>query len=458
MNLRLDSLAVRVVLLSSLWTVAAIAFLGWLLIGLYRSDSERGFENLQQAQLYNLVGAISVDDAGELTGFPDFGSTSFLQPLSGWYWRVEPIENVEGPPLASPSLSGETLEGPPLSELGFDEQFQRVWFAEGPGGVNIRVLETEIELGEGRIARFQLAGNQDEFEFAIRDFARRVGLILLAFGAGVVLINVGILLLGLRPLDRARRALAEIRSGAATSLKGRFPREIQPLVDEMNALIDNNRRIVERSRTQVGNLAHSLKTPLSVLLNEAGAKKSPSRTIVAEQARAMDFQVQHYLKRARIAAQRESIVFRTDARPVLEKLIGVMRKLNPEKSVELETTRAMPVFMGEKEDLEEIAGNLMENAAKWSRGRIDVSLDHFADDAGKTWLKLAVEDDGPGIPARERDTALKRGKRLDESVPGTGLGLAIVAETASAYGGTIELGESRAGGLRAEVILPAASH
>ena len=456
MRLRPESLAVRVILYSSLWAVAAIALLGWLLIGLYRNDSARGFATLQEAQLFNLVGAVSVNDAGELQGSPNLGNTAFLQPLSGWYWRVAPVEGIEGDPLVSASLGAEEFDRPALSDLPYDRQFRRHWIGPGLAGEEIRVLESEIDLGDGRIARFQVAGNQTEFETTVGDFARQVGVMLLVFGLGVVLINAGILLAGLRPLDRARRALSAIRSGEATSLEGRFPSEIQPLVEEMNALIDNNRRIVERARTQVGNLAHSLKTPLSVLVNEAGSKSGPSPTVVEEQTRAMDYQIQHYLKRARIAAQRESIIFRTDVRPVADKLVSVMRKLNPDKEITFGISSEKLVFSGEKEDLEEILGNLMENAGKWSRGRIGLSIEPAGGAEDKRRIRLTVEDDGPGIASEMRDEALKRGKRLDETVPGTGLGLAIVAETASAYGGTVELGESADGGLRVEVILPAA--
>lgn len=456
MKLRSNSLGLRVILFSSLWAIAAIALLGWLLIGLYRSDSERGFASLQEAQLFNLVGAVFVEEDGTLAGDPNLGNTRFLEPGSGWYWRIYPVEKIRGGPLVSPSLAGADFSAPSLTDLPFDRQFRRDFLTDGPGGEEIRVLESEIDLGDGRIARFQIAGNQTEFEYSVRDFARRVVLMLLVFGLGVVLINAVILLIGLRPLDHVRQALAAIRNGAASSLEGDFPSEIEPLVDEMNALIDNNRRIVERSRTQVGNLAHSLKTPLSVLTNEAAAKSGPSAKIVAEQARAMDYQIQHYLKRARIAAQRESIIFRTEVGPVAEKLVSVMRKLNPDKRIRLSLQAQVPVFMGEKEDLEEILGNLMENAGKWAARDIALTVSDGGRSDGRQWLRLSVEDDGPGIAAGQRETALKRGKRLDEKMPGTGLGLAIVSETASAYGGKVDLGESAAGGLRVDVLLPAA--
>lgn len=455
MRLRLDSLAVRVILISSLWSVAAIALLGSLLIGLYRIDALRSRASLQEAQLFILVGAASVNDAGVLQGSPNLGDARFLQPESGWYWRIAPVDGVQGEALASPSLGEGEFGRPTLSEVPFDSQFRRRWTGDGPQGGRIRVLESEIDVGGGRIARLQVASNEDEFEATVGSFARRVGLLLAAFGLGVVLINVAILLVGLRPLDRARRALSAIRSGDASALEGRFPSEIQPLVDEMNALIDNNKRIVERARTQVGNLAHSLKTPLSVIVNEAGAKTGPSAKVVEEQARAMDYQIQHYLKRARIAAQRESVVFRTDIRPVAEKLVSVMRKLNPDKTITLNMSPEPLVFMGEKEDVEEILGNLLENAGKWAQSAFELTIAPVLGEDGKRWIELVVDDDGPGIPAGQREEALKRGKRLDEAVPGTGLGLAIVAETASAYGGNIELGQSDASGLRVCVTLPA---
>lgn len=455
MRLRTDSLAVRVVFFSSLWAAAAIALMGWILIGLYREDAVSGFEDLQDAQLYTLVGAVSVGPDGSLEGDPNLGNTRFLEPLSGWYWKVVPISMAGTRELTSPSLAGSEIDAPPLSRVPFSGQFRRRYVTVGPGGNRVRVLESEIDLGNGAIARFQVAGNETSFEARVGDFARRVILALAVFAIGVLLVNAVILLVGLRPLDRVRKALQDIRNGHAGSLEGRFPSEISPLVDEMNALIDNNKRVVERSRTQVGNLAHSLKTPLSVLVNEAESRTGPSGATVAEQARAMDYQIQHYLKRARIAAQRESIVFRTDAAPVLEKLVAVIRKINPDKKIGLDIESGPKVFAGEKEDFEEIAGNLLENACKWAARTVTIELGHAEID-GRPAVRLAVGDDGPGIAPGEREIALKRGKRLDESVPGTGLGLAIVAETVSAYGGRIELGESAGGGLSAVVLLPAA--
>ncbi|MEO1748218.1 MAG: ATP-binding protein, partial [Pseudomonadota bacterium] len=258
--------------------------------------------------------------------------------------------------------------------------------------------------------------------------------------------------IGLRPLVVAREQLIEVQNGKKAQLEGQYPAEIAPLAGEINTLIENNKRVVERARTQVGNLAHALKTPIAVLRNESGASQVPG-TLVREQTEEMNNYVQNYLKRAQIAAQTGGAVFRSDALAVTEKLVGVMRKLNPEKSFEyVYEGDASITFAGEQSDLEEILGNLFENAAKWSKSRIRCALE--LKPLSDNFFLIEVEDDGPGIPPEMRESALKRGKRLDEAVPGTGLGLSIVADTVEAYRGTLSLERSRWNGLKVAIELP----
>ena len=180
---------------------------------------------------------------------------------------------------------------------------------------------------QNRVARFRVMGNRTELEHEISSFEQRLYTYLSIFGLGMIAINAMAILLGLRPLNRVRNALAMVREGAAQRLDGRFPAEIEPLANETNALIENNRRIVERSRTQVGNLAHSLKTPLAVLINEGRALGGAKGELIADQAAAMQHQVEHYLRRARVAAQRDSVVYRTPVQPLLERLVRVVEKL-----------------------------------------------------------------------------------------------------------------------------------
>jgi signal transduction histidine kinase len=296
-------------------------------------------------------------------------------------------------------------------------------------------------------------GNRTELEQEISSFDRRLFTYLALFGLGMIAINAMAILLGLRPLSRVRNALAMVREGAAQRLDGRFPAEIEPLANETNALIENNRRIVERSRTQVGNLAHSLKTPLAVLLNEARALGGAKGRIIEDQASAMQNQLEHYLQRARIAAQRDSVVYRTPVAPLLERMVRVMGKLNDKIAVTFAPPPVEIIFAGEREDLEEIVGNLLDNAVKWARRRVVVSLSSVGDAAEEARFAIAIEEDGPGIPEDKAREVLKRGSRLDESKPGTGLGLSIVSDLVKEYGGSIRLDRGTSGGLKAVVEL-----
>lgn len=445
------SLAFRVIAFSTIWAVVALIVIYTVIATLYRQASERGFESLLSAHLFNLIGSVGVSEPGVLTGGPDLGDLRFSEPNSGWYWAVEPVSQGLSGGLRSLSMT-EALPSPSTTEVPFNASFQRNYRMEGIAGEEIEVLESEFVLdAKNRIARFRVMGNRSELESEIGIFDRRLFTYLSLFGFGMIAINAIAILLGLRPLGRVRAALALVREGTAQRLDGRFPAEIEPLANETNALIDNNRRIVERSRTQVGNLAHSLKTPLAVLLNEGRALGGAKGKLIADQAEAMQSQVEHYLQRARVAAQRDSVVYRTPVAPVLQRMVRVMGKLGPDTELSLILPAEDIVFGGEREDLEEIIGNLLENAMKWARGKVQVSASPVLQQPGL--FHIAIEDDGPGIPEERAREALKRGRRLDETKPGTGLGLAIVADLVNEYGGKLMLERSLLGGLKAIVQL-----
>lgn len=449
---RLNSLAFRVIAFSTLWAVVALIVISTIISTLFRQASERGFESLLSAHLFNLISSVGVTDEGVLEGSPNLGDLRFTVPESGWYWSVEPVVNVSGF-LNSLSLT-ERIEPPTSDEVPFNTEFQRSYVTAGLAGETIEIFESEFVLdGENRVARFRVMGNRSELETDIAEFEQQLYIALVVFGVGMIAINAIAILIGLEPLRRVRGALAEIRAGTAQRLDGRFPAEIAPLADETNALIEGNRRIVERSRTQVGNLAHSLKTPLAVLTNEARALGGGKGTLIADQAAAMRQQVEHYLQRARMAAQRDTIVFRTPVGPALERMVRVMAKLHPEKDLELTLPDDAVIFAGEREDLEEVVGNLLENAMKWGRSRVVVSVEAADDHGGERHFTLSVDDDGPGIPEDLTREALQRGRRLDETKPGTGLGLSIVADVVKEYGGSLHLSRSGLGGLRASITL-----
>ena len=433
--------------------IAALVVVATLIGSLYSDAARSNFERLLTAHLFSLVGAVSVSTEGVLQGRPELGELRYSSPLSGWYWSVDPLApNVSGK-LESPSLIGRIVPEMPITQAPFDSSFMRSYSLPGLNGEELFIVETEVVLDNaGRVARFRVMGNLSEVMNEISDFRTKLAAYLAVFGIGSILINAAIILFGLRPLDKVRQALTDIREGRSSKLDASLPMEIAPLAREMNALIENNRRIVERSRTQVGNLAHSLKTPLSVLVNEGRAIGGDQGRVVQEQSEAMQVQIQHYLQRARIAAQRDSVVFRTSVAPVMERMQRVTAKLNPALHVSLRNDLPHAIFAGEKEDLEEIIGNLLENAGKWASRRVNITVG--AAMGGQRQFEIVIEDDGPGLEDDKMEAALKRGSRVDETKPGTGLGLAIVQDTVREYGGQLHLDRSPLGGLRATVRVP----
>jgi signal transduction histidine kinase len=258
---------------------------------------------------------------------------------------------------------------------------------------------------------------------------------------------------GLNPLVRLRSAVTSIRRGETERIHGNYPRDIAPLADELNLLLDTNREILERARTQVGNLAHALKTPLSVIVNEVDHVPDEVAAKVREQAAVMRDQVNYHLDRARAAALAGTLGTATEVGPVVAGLARTFGKIYRDKDLEIgvhipEAAR----FRGERQDLEEMIGNLVDNACKWAAGRVAISGE-VARDGERARLVLTVEDDGPGLPEEARGT-LKRGRRLDESKPGSGLGLSIVSDLAALYRGSLDLSRSPLGGLAAVLDLP----
>jgi len=262
--------------------------------------------------------------------------------------------------------------------------------------------------------------------------------------------------IGLRPLRAVGRALTAIREGRAERLDGVYPREIAPLTTEVNALIESNAKTVERARTHVGNLAHALKTPLSVVTNEARTAKSPLGEKVIEQAGLMRHQIDYYLDRARVAATGGVVTTVTDVEPLADTFGRAMTKIYSDRGISLGIDIEPGLkFQGEKQDLEELFGNLVDNAFKWAKSEVRLSGRKSTpgkDD--KPMIEIVVEDDGPGLTEEQRKEATRRGKRLDESQPGSGLGLSIVRDLADLYNGSFELSASPLGGLRAVLRLP----
>ena len=430
---------------------------GFILSGIFRGAVQENQDDQLTFDLDGLIAAAEVDAPEHVSLQGRFADPRFERVFSGWYWQIEPdmAQTVDTQPQTSRSLWDQTLVPENLTPGGNN----LTWgYADGPDRQRLRVLVRRIALprtAEGieqpGTFRFMIAGDVSEMESDVSRFNRTLFWWFAAFSVGLLAAIAFQVHFGLMPLRRVSEGLARIRQGRARRLEGSFPAEIAPLAGELNSLIAHSAEVVGRARGHVANLAHFLKTPLTVLANEAAASATPLADTVTRQVTSMRRQVDHYLARARAAGALDVLGSRTEVEPVLNDLARVIKRMHPDRdiSIAVEVAPAL-VFRGEREDLEEMAGNLIDNAFKWAHSRIAV---HAAPiDGGRFFL--SVSDDGLGLAPEERSRAMERGERLDESVPGSGLGLAIVRDIAKLYGGNFALGESSLGGLEARLELP----
>ncbi len=350
--------------------------------------------------------------------------------------------------VRSRSLWDSALPPPPGGAKRLATSPGRTFFFDGGGplGQPLRIRAVLDRLPDWPTpVVFMAAEDRSPVDRDVRTFSTTIGAALILLGGGLIAAVFVQVRVGLAPLFALRREVAAVRTGQSERVVGRYPPELEPLASELNALVAHNQEVVERQRTHVGNLAHALKTPLSVLLAEAQLRPGPLAEIVTRQADAMSHQVDHHLRRARAAARAQGQGERTSVSPVLAELSRTLQKIFADKGLEIDwSAQDRLCFQGERQDLLEMAGNVMENACKWCRSRVRA----YAQVGEGRRFSLVVEDDGPGLAAEQHGEVLRRGARLDESAPGSGLGLSIVDELARAYGGSVALSTSELGGLR----------
>lgn len=456
--MRIRSLTFRLIAGAGVWSVLALAVGGLALSEIFRATVEDSFDDRLTFDLQGLVTAAESDAPGHIALQDRFSDPRYERIFSGWYWQIEPEEGGAGARRqTSRSLWDHVIVPQDLRRVGNSN-----WgYASGPDNQHLRVLTRRIvfpaQSDEGnktaRTFRFVVAGDLAETEANIATFNRTLFWALAALGLGLIAAILIQVRVGLVPLRRVSEALARIREGRARQLEGDFPPEIEPLAHELNSLIAHSAEVVARARTHVANLAHFLKTPLTVLSNEAASASGPLAETVQRQVTVMRRQVDHYLARARAAGALDVLGTRTELASVIGDLARVLPRMHPDKALSVKVdVPAGLAFRGEREDLEEMAGNLIDNACKWAQRTVEIRAEAL--DARR--LVLSVGDDGPGLAPEERARAMERGERLDETVPGTGLGLAIVRDVAKLYGGDFRLSESQLGGLEARLELPRA--
>lgn len=447
--MRRGSIALRLFLYSLCWLVLALAVTAFLLTDLYSRALDNTLQDTLEFHLETLVG-VSLSADGDKFPPSSLADPRFSRPASGWYWEIrdanEKVTNF------SPSLIGTIL---PEVRGAFDTDNVKTDIRQDGFGTQIRMIERRITLDDFSF-RIIVTGNLDEMFELVDNFRGQTLIVLGAVGAMLAIMSGIVGRFALRPIGRLRHAVEQVREGETEQVEGEYPQEIAPLADEVNELLRSNAQIVERARSQVGNLAHGLKTPLAVLRNEAAGSRTGLAKITLSETEKMASLVTSYLDRARLAARTAVVGRKSNAGEVMDRLVRVMSKLHPERKIRFDAQADQVVwFRGEESDLEEIAGNLLDNACKWARINVRVAIAHDPTQENRM-LTITIEDDGPGLSNAEAVKVMRRGVRLDEKTPGSGLGLDIVKELVDVYGGSLELGRSDFGGVRAELNLPAA--
>ncbi|HVX73246.1 MAG: sensor histidine kinase [Devosia sp.] len=448
--MRKGSIAFSLFWLSAGWLILALAGTAFLLTDLYSRALDTNLTNQLKFDIDTLSSAI-LDSTDPAFGDVGVNDPRFARASTGWYWV---IRNEFGDVLATSRSAVGSL--PPALTGNFDADNYRTGILGDEAGNRIRAIERSTT-SNGRPLKITVTGNLDESLALVGQFRGQTLTVLSAVGIALAIMSGIVARLALRPIDRLGQAIERVREGESESITGSYPREIAPLAEEVNELLRSNTQILERARSQVGNLAHGLKTPLAVLRNEAAAAKdNPLSRVVSSESEKMTQLVTTYLDRARIAARSAVVGKKADATMVMLRLVRVMQKLNQNVTIAFKRPDAsLPWFRGDEGDLEEMAGNLLDNACKWSKGQIAVTMAAERTQNAQV-LVIRVEDDGPGLSEEEAQKALRRGVRLDEKTPGSGLGLDIVKELVDVYGGSLQLKRSVLGGLLCELRLPAA--
>jgi len=435
----------RLMLGAVIWIAAALLITGFVLTGLFRNHVEQNFDEALQDHLEEVLSFTDVDADGNpfLKRHP--GDPEYNKPLSGWYWE---FQTSDGRIDKSRSLWDQRIDvGEPLSQ-----DHETAFYLTGPRKETLRAVARSFTLPDAKTSVVILTtGPTEGMEKSINAFTRILAITLTVLGVGLVSAAVLQIRYGIRPLFKMRDELAEVRAGRATRMVGPFAAEVEPMVEELNGMLDHNAEILQRARTHAGNLAHALKTPLAVLLNEANHMQGATADIIRGEIQVMQDQINRHLSKARAAGSRGVLGVRADVGETIQALKRTVERIyqDRELGITLHGVDGLS-FQGERQDLEEMLGNLMDNACKWAKSEVRV---HGRKEG--SWLMLTVEDDGPGIAEHELSTAIDRGRRLDETTVGSGLGLSIVGDVAELYEGKLELSRSDIGGLAARLRLPA---
>jgi signal transduction histidine kinase len=440
------SLSRRMILIAAGW-ISVLLFGGGLALDRVLTNAvTSNFDSGLEYVLTQMIASAEIGPDGEVRLNRPMGDQRFLEPYSGLYWQISG-DNFE--PFRSRSLWDQALKSNPAHKDDGAHFYNSDEFKDG----ELRIVERDIFLPTSKTRwRFQVAQARASLDDQIETLRTTLVKSFLLLAVGLIGMAALQTLYGLWPLRKLQIAIADMRAGRSRRVMPEaLPHEVAPLVDELNGLLEHNERQAEEAREHAGNLAHALKTPLTVIMNAATAQAPDLGETVIREASTMRRQVDHHLARARAVGRRGHAHSRADIWPSLESVERAVSRLYPHVRLDIAGDKTLAAHV-ERQDLDEILGNLIENAAKYGGGSVFVTVQN-----ADPFVELLIEDDGAGISEEDRDRLFSRGVRLDSSKPGTGLGLAIVRDVAEIYGGTISLEESEdMGGLLARLKLPLA--
>jgi signal transduction histidine kinase len=448
-----SSLRARLVMGAGIWIAIGVLAAGIFISALFRQHATELFDAELQGHLDELVSLIDVDPEGNPRIFRRSSDPRFNTLDSGLAWQVSRDGGIL---IKSTSLGNDSL---PVPQMVLQQGETRSAILDGPRGA-MAFYERMLTIPGAEPMRLQVAADVAILEVLLRSFNFSLAVSLFLLALALIAAAALQVVFGLRPMSRLRTALSAIKSGKAADLPRDFPTEVQPVIDDLNSMIELNKQMVQRARAQAGNLAHGLKTPLAVLTDEAdrlaarGMKDEAE--ILAQQCQRMRRQIDYQIARARAAASRSMPGIAAPVAPTVANIVAALKRLHAAKDLAFAfEVDAACIALCDPMDLNEMVANLIDNAAKWARTRVGI---RGTVDIARRNAVIAIEDDGPGLPPESMEVVFQIGERLDERVPGSGLGLPIVRDLATLYGGAVRLEASEhPGGLKAVLILPLAN-
>ncbi len=447
------SLRLRILLVSVFSICAALILAGIVLVELFERHVERRIDTELSSHIRQLAGHIGFDSGGQLSLSGKLADPRFAKALSGLYWQLQ--EDATASHLRSRSLWDFVLALPVDEPQAGIIHHHRL---AGPAGTPLITQERRIIYDTttgARTIRIAVALDARTVDQAATEFASDIRMPLFSLSGFLIAVAVIQIWFGLLPLEAVRRGIKRIHTGDLQRLDGPFPDEVMPLISEMNTLLDTQDRTIERARHQAANLAHALKTPLTVIMSNAQKLKDNGQSEIGDELADLSLQMRHYidrqLTRARMANEAVSRdLNKTDIVAITQSVIGALNRTPSGEALnwELDAPSACRVAV-DVNDLCDLVGNLLDNASKWARTCVDVSIIRNAGE-----VVFTVTDDGPGAPPEQLEDLHRRGTRLDENKPGSGIGLAIVNDIVTAYGGNVSLQSPGTGGFSVSVHLP----